>query len=835
MAKEITDFGEKIGGARKDLIEFRKNGGFSVNDIKDWSDVDREKYITKKEVFLVPDFQKMVDEQGYDREAAFYIKKVRDALPAQPCLDFAKMAYYRSGNNEDVLKSEISKAQEQYITALNAIKEKLMAVKEKSDIRNCGNDLFKAFKHDDIEVVRCFNQKAFNKTLNTAMMSSWKFEREFKKAEFLFSPDEQLMKDIAILKYNGENVKREADRFNGHEYISIKNGGSTYFLYREEEQFQDMNNWKADTYFARRENVSTKSIIGNNFATPEEAKAFALEYMKAVKEKETQKNGGTTAKKTKLTPPQLAHIERIGEDFRDGYNVNGEDMMKTFGFRGGEFGNWENQIDRQANLNMSFEAFKDLSKALDMSDKDVSLGGNLAIAYGARGRGNALAHFEAGANVINLTKMRGAGSLGHEWGHALDFYIARKTGLSTVFATDARNAITEDIVKAMKFTTLPDGNVTYTQYYKDAQKIDTLHSKSDKGYWQSNVELFARAFATYIMDKLSPDRSDYLCGHAEFAPVYYEDNLYYTYPRGEERIAINKAFDKLFEELRERGLINERQPENEHKLIHQQDGVDINKYQENKEKITEAFKNNDTPEITDWSQLSFDFEETSAESVEKSAEQTESIEQEIIEQPTESVEAETESRQNSFQSSVVALLNEAVNDNFPEMDDNARERIQEMIKNTALQLSLAVNDELNNDKIAEFARTAYSPISFENVPVQDVDGMEYNVELTGKDFYEALGRAVEHSEDLKYLVDKAGGVTAFRTNENTSIGFSAVKDDFIEDEIYFSCEVNSNKTTLSVPIPLDIDETKALIDKINEQEEKTVKIEKKRTAAERDI
>ena len=30
MAKEITDFGEKIGGARKDLIEFRKNGGFSV-------------------------------------------------------------------------------------------------------------------------------------------------------------------------------------------------------------------------------------------------------------------------------------------------------------------------------------------------------------------------------------------------------------------------------------------------------------------------------------------------------------------------------------------------------------------------------------------------------------------------------------------------------------------------------------------------------------------------------------------------------------------------------------------------------------------------------------
>lgn len=835
MAKEITDFGEKIGGARKDIAEFRKNGGFSVDVVKEWSDADREKYITKKEVFPVPDFQKMYDEQDYDREALFYIKKVRDALPAQPCYDFAKAVYRRSGNNDDMLKTEIALAQEQYITALNTIQEKLMAVESMFDIKQCGEELYQAFLHDDIEVTRCFNQTALNKTVRAATMSSYKLNNDLKKAEFLYSPEEALLKSIEILKYNGENVKREINGLYGEDYMTIKQSGSTYYLYREDEKIKDMDKWKTDTYFVRREHIYSNAIIGINFNTFEEAKAFALEYMKDVNEKQAiQKKNNDKERKTRLTPPELAHITRIGEDFRDGHNVSGDDMMKTFEFRGGEFGNWENQIDRQANLNMSFEAFKDLSKALDMSDKDVSLGGNLAIAYGARGRGNALAHYEAGANVINLTKIRGAGSLGHEWGHALDAYIARETGVASVYATDSRNAITEDVVKAMKYTTNSDGMTVKTQYFQDAIKIDLLHSKSDKGYWQSNVELFARAFSTYVMDKLSPNRSDYLCGHAEFAPVYFEDNLYYTYPRGEERIAINNAFDKLFEELKERGLINERQPENEHKLIHQQDGVDINKQQENKEQITEALKNNDSPEITDWSQLSFDFDETSAESVEP-VEQTESIEQETIEQPNESIEAETESRQNSFQSSVVALLNEAVNDNFPEMDENARERIQEMIKNTALQLSLAVNDELNNDKIAEFARTAYSPISFENVPVQDIDGMEYNVGLAGKDFYEALGRAVEYSEDLKHLVDKAGGVTAFRTNENNSIGFSAVKDDFIEDEIYFSCEVNSNKTTLSIPIPLDIDETKALIGKIDELEEKTINPEKKRIAAERDI
>ena len=44
----------------------------------------------------------------------------------------------------------------------------------------------------------------------------------------------------------------------------------------------------------------------------------------------------------------------------------------------------------------------------------------LAIAFGARGRSGALAHYEPGRQVINLTKMKGAGSLAHEWGHALD-------------------------------------------------------------------------------------------------------------------------------------------------------------------------------------------------------------------------------------------------------------------------------------------------------------------------------------------------------------------------------------------------------------------------------
>ena len=39
--KEIGDFGEKIGGARKDLAQLRKLGGFNVDVIAECSFIER--------------------------------------------------------------------------------------------------------------------------------------------------------------------------------------------------------------------------------------------------------------------------------------------------------------------------------------------------------------------------------------------------------------------------------------------------------------------------------------------------------------------------------------------------------------------------------------------------------------------------------------------------------------------------------------------------------------------------------------------------------------------------------------------------------------------------
>lgn len=123
---------------------------------------------------------------------------------------------------------------------------------------------------------------------------------------------------------------------------------------------------------------------------------------------------------------------RTGRDWRAGKDVTPEQFIEEFGFRGVEFGNWVSQgkghQERQGMLNQAYEALMDLSAIVGIPPKAISLNGSLGLAFGSRGSGNASAHFEPGNLVINLTKTRGAGTLAHEWFHALDNYFARERG-----------------------------------------------------------------------------------------------------------------------------------------------------------------------------------------------------------------------------------------------------------------------------------------------------------------------------------------------------------------------------------------------------------------------
>jgi hypothetical protein len=100
-----------------------------------------------------------------------------------------------------------------------------------------------------------------------------------------------------------------------------------------------------------------------------------------------------------------------------------------------------------------------------------------------------------------------------------------------------------------------------TDFYKGSKRMASSFKK-DGGYWDSNTEMSARAFACYVMDRL-PYRSDYLVGHAESAVDVTADKdgnpeIVFAYPKGEERAAINAAFDEIVADLKkERRLTHE--------------------------------------------------------------------------------------------------------------------------------------------------------------------------------------------------------------------------------------------------------------------------------------
>lgn len=526
MAK-IEDFGEKIGGARKDL--YRLDRELRVDDITDWSDIDRDKYITKNEVFPRPDYNKLYAD-GMDREVLFFIKRVRDALPSKPEIHIQ----YNATDEEK--RSLVHSEQERYIRSIGEIYTRALELKTLSQCENFYTNL----QENENISAKYINNRKLSKAanLNNAFSVSL-FRRDLAKKQFLYSDSEKKLSKYGIFYYNGSNVQ-SVEMYGSSKALEIQTGnGSRYYSYITGE-LGDLNHWRPDTYFALDEK---RQVISINAETKQQLQERLLEI-----ENEKASPKSKKKRKVKFIPPQLAHIRPTKQNYRQGKDITVEDMMSVFGFRAGEFGNWETENDKQTNLNMSYEAFKDLASALDISDDDISLGGQLAIAYGSRGIKSAAAHFEPGANVINLTKMNGAGSLGHEWGHALDFYISQTMGYTSIFSSDGsfdKNNITHDLMNAIKYT---EDNAR-TKYLEDAIRLDTNYSKEAHGYWQSNVELFARAFASYVHDKL--EESDYLVGHSE-AKV---DDETYISPQGEERKRINLEFDRLIDKLKEQKVL----------------------------------------------------------------------------------------------------------------------------------------------------------------------------------------------------------------------------------------------------------------------------------------
>lgn len=137
---------------------------------------------------------------------------------------------------------------------------------------------------------------------------------------------------------------------------------------------------------------------------------------------------------------------------------------------------------------------------------------------------------------------------------AIDAYYAKYTGNKRM---DKQWKDWRNLAVAYYDTEGRDVVVLPTGYKTSSFKIGAidLDGGKAKSYWATNKEMFARAFQSYVEDKLAEQdrQNDYLSIYAD--NKYHVDQLlgieWKPYPEGEERKRINAAFDEVFAAIRE--------------------------------------------------------------------------------------------------------------------------------------------------------------------------------------------------------------------------------------------------------------------------------------------
>lgn len=560
--EKIDDTGEKLGGARKDELR-------SVRDRLENMDDEAIASSTLSELWPKGEVDKIDDPF---HAAAYWA--LRSEIPAKPRVAYKVQRWvtkikearltlgYLASLGADVSLAELRKASPVLRSFANKVE--LLAAVERSQWPRVGRVEHRTGRYSE----------------NGEMVPGSWFEVEIDKRRQVFRghdamdsalPD--IKKALAPDSAPTQEMKFAiySNTYTGRAFI-IKDGDKEK---RHLKDFDDVN--------------AAKAYLQDNHAQ-------LVEAWEAVKNRDNVTKGDIR---------RSTNAPRVGQDYREGKDVTPEQFLEAFGFRGVEFGNWVGQgkggRERQGMLNEAFDAFMDLAGIVGVSPKAMSLEGTLGIGFGSRGMGGrAAAHFEPDSVVINLTKTKGAGSLAHEWFHALDNYFSRKrggpvpmkgrskaaqneylrnnfvtyrpepmyvhkSGRGTPITLAALNRYRESHPKAGYYSLenwKPDpshpAGVRPKVERAFAELVETLDrspmaarasslDKTPNGYWSQIIERGARSFETYVIAKLADQgaRNDFLANVTSLEDFARAPDRY-PYLTADEQGPVSEAFDKLF-------------------------------------------------------------------------------------------------------------------------------------------------------------------------------------------------------------------------------------------------------------------------------------------------
>lgn len=238
-------------------------------------------------------------------------------------------------------------------------------------------------------------------------------------------------------------------------------------------------------------------------------------------------------------PERTGHFrQRTGPARRNG-DITAEMLADRFGIRGIEFGNYVEGPRRQADLNAMWDSLSDMAEAIEVPERIVGYDGALAVAFGARGGGHAAAHYERDRRVFNLTKSSGAGATAHEWLHSADNAAVMEN------STDKN----ERTLRMMSTSQSPEMSSLKEAWSGYAERMAELDATRSKPYWSKPEELAARCFEVWLVDRLKANGivNDHLVEIDRDSRVY---------PDGDEMRLIRPAMDRFMIRLTSKLLLD---------------------------------------------------------------------------------------------------------------------------------------------------------------------------------------------------------------------------------------------------------------------------------------
>ena len=570
----IEDFGEKLEGARKDLARAQKELARDLG-LDEIASLPLTKLFPASAVDAIEDVQ-----------MAALAKAMRDSIPRKPRDEFEKKRWAKDVQTVRSLAQDLLAdvgADEMHARLLAGDSAGLQEISDKARLlESVPRDQWGRI--GNVYSRRHYTPDGYNIPDGTATVEIDGARKNF--------PKEELAEGVN--RYLGESAPKEKAGLQ-FEIRYLPKQGVVFVMKKGDTGYHHLKEFHYDKDGGR--NALNHAVNEVHAFMREHADELTAEWEKVKARENVRKEDVRGAE----------NRDRTGKDWRKGKDATKEMFTEAFGFRGVEFGNWVGQgkgaKERQGLLNQAYDALQDLADILGIDSRAISLNGSLGLSFGARGNGGQFAaKFQPGVLVIALTKNRGAGTLAHEWFHALDNYFSslrgeahrrsgKDEGREGIYITykpepvfvrrDRQNMIGVTRAWLEQRRKLNPQNDYYAEENwipdprhpqgvrpevernfaalveaLDASPMAARAKTADKGksgYWSRIIERGARAFENYVVHKLEQrgQSNDYLA-NIRPADEFVRNDESYPYLLKSELAPIEQAFDRLFGEMKQR-------------------------------------------------------------------------------------------------------------------------------------------------------------------------------------------------------------------------------------------------------------------------------------------